>query len=151
MPVPEAYLDLLRTIEDTFRRKNAGYAGRAQDWDANFAAVERIGVHRETGVMVRLFDKWERLCNVCDDPNLDQVGESIDDTALDMANYLLILLTLRAERRARAEAVGVAQDATGEPLTLDEHLSRLTPHELHEALAKVRSRSRSQMRCSTAT
>lgn len=136
MPVPQVYLDLLAELGDTFRRKNAGYAGKANNWDQNFRVVERIGVPIEDGLMVRLCDKWERLCNLWDRPDLDQVDEALDDTLLDLVNYGLILLTVRRE----AAAAAAQPKPTELPELITPNFRDLVKHDWHGVLSRHNAR-----------
>lgn len=48
------------------------------------------------GLRVRMHDKQARLNHLVDHGNTEQVGESLEDTLLDLANYALIgVLVLR--------------------------------------------------------
>lgn len=88
----------------TLRAKNHDYAtGERKETDAlqNFKLVEYLGIcSAETGVMVRLCDKFSRLANTYNGGNQVK-DESTDDTALDAINYLKIFLALREERRTQ--------------------------------------------------
>lgn len=101
----EEFLELLDSIRDTFLRKNAGYAGRnnPDPW-ANFRHSSGFGIKPADGVLVRISDKFSRLQALTRDPSNDQVGESREDSALDMAVYSLIYVCLlREEQRQMKE------------------------------------------------
>jgi hypothetical protein len=85
-------------IDDTFERKNAGYAGNENpDPWANFRLAEALGIPASTGVLVRISDKFARLQALTRDPANDRVGESRRDTALDMAVYAMIYICILEE------------------------------------------------------
>ena len=71
------------------RNKNNDYA-ESGDPFKNFRGCERHGVPLPLGIMVRMEDKMARLGNLLQkEPSV--VGESVLDTALDLANYAVIL------------------------------------------------------------
>ena len=78
--------------------KNAGYAGEDNpDSFANFRECEDIDVSSFKGVLVRFGDTWSRVKHHVKNPKKEQVGESITDTLIDMANYTVIALCLYEE------------------------------------------------------
>lgn len=102
------YLDFHAATCDRARAitqaKGHDYSG-TEDTLANLRAVEAFGLcPAEKGVLVRLCDKFKRLSRLVGDGAAPQVqNESVDDTILDMVNYLILLAALRKER-ADAEA-----------------------------------------------
>lgn len=91
----------LALVEDMKRMhvgKSAGYAGRDNpDTWSNFRAAERLGLDPLQGVLLRASDKWSRICALARDPANEKVGESLDDTLMDLASYALIAICLRRE------------------------------------------------------
>ena len=77
----ERHKELCEKIHEVYKQKNAAYGdsfGRSfSDW----------GI---TAAMVRMSDKWNRLVNLTKHPDINQGDEAISDTALDLANYLLM-------------------------------------------------------------
>jgi hypothetical protein len=71
------------------RNKNTDYA-RSDDAFSNFRAVERHGLSVGQGFMVRMEDKMSRLGNLLQQPAAVK-GETLKDTALDLANYAMLL------------------------------------------------------------
>jgi hypothetical protein len=98
MPGSPEYLSLLEAMKSLHIRKNAGYAGsdNPDPW-ANFRMSVGFGVSALDGCLVRMTDKYIRVQNLRKDPANDQVGESIDDTLMDLAAYALIAICLRRE------------------------------------------------------
>ena len=104
----DAYLELHKALCDRAREitkaKGHDYSG-ADDTLANLKAVAALGLcSAEKGVLVRLCDKFKRLSRLVGDGAAPQVkDESVEDTILDMLNYLILLAALRKEK-ADAEA-----------------------------------------------
>lgn len=73
------------------RAKNMDYAG-AEDAFKNFKQAEALGITTtEKGILVRMSDKLQRVCNLIDkDANVKT--ESILDTLVDNAVYSIILM-----------------------------------------------------------
>lgn len=87
---------------DTLKKKNADYSGNAADPFKNFKMVEAFGITDvEQGILVRLSDKFARICNLLH--NEAQVkSESIEDTIEDAINYFAIL---HAYRKSKPEVI----------------------------------------------
>lgn len=96
------------------RDKNDDYAGSGDPFK-NFRGCERHGVPLPLGIMVRMEDKMARLGNLLQkEPSV--VGESVLDTALDLANYAVILAVWwEHEYRGAAKANVVGRDNTLDP------------------------------------
>jgi hypothetical protein len=92
------YLQLLTDMADLHARKSAGYSGadNPDPW-ANFRRSEHVGVKASTGALIRLLDKVSRVETLMRSPDSEQVGESIEDTLIDLAAYALIVVCLRRE------------------------------------------------------
>lgn len=91
------YVALLDNMKDLHVRKNAGYAGHNPDPWANFRMAEAFGVSALNGCLVRMSDKYIRVANLVKDSSLDQVGENVKDTLMDLAAYALIAICLMEE------------------------------------------------------
>jgi hypothetical protein len=106
MPSREDWPKIMRAISDErialSVAKNSNYAGGDAESDAfsNFNLVEILThgrVTREVGIFVRLCDKVARLGNVMFGAP-DAVGESVEDTLKDLANYADITLAAWREK-----------------------------------------------------
>ena len=98
MPESKRFIELLDEIKDLHKRKNDGYAGKgATDPWANFRMAEMLGISAFEGCLVRMSDKYIRVCNLSKDPTNEQVGEAITDTLMDLAVYSLIAICLFEE------------------------------------------------------
>lgn len=91
-------------------RKASDYSGD-EDCNRNLMACEALGIcQAEQGIMIRLFDKIQRLSNLLF-KEAKVKDESIQDTVHDARNYLAILLDIINEKKqaklssARPEAV----------------------------------------------
>ena len=91
------YLALLDEMRSLHTRKSAGYTGTDPDAWRNFREATRWGVSPFVGALVRLSDKYLRVGSLVENAKHDQVGESIEDTLMDLAAYALIALCLYRE------------------------------------------------------
>lgn len=83
-----AYTDKLA---DTLAKKNSAYG------DAFGKSIEQYG---ETAALVRMSDKWNRLNNLMLNNDIDDIGESVQDTLLDLAGYcILTMVTINETKR----------------------------------------------------
>lgn len=91
----EAELDYLRDLN---RRKSAGYAGQdnPDPW-SNFRLSQSLGIEPYLGVLVRMSDKFARICSLVQNPLNDRVSESLTDNLRDLAAYALIAKILIEE------------------------------------------------------
>ena len=122
--VSAKFMNLLTEMEDIHKRNNAGYAGEdSMDPWANFRMSEAIGVSAFNGCLVRMGDKYTRVCNLAKNPDNEQVGESIHDTLIDLANYALIAICLYEEENA-LDKTGILN----EKMSLTFHYSLMGKH-----------------------
>ena len=42
--------------------------------------------------VTRISDKYNRLCNLASNPDIDNLGESLDDTLRDLASYCIMTI-----------------------------------------------------------
>ena len=99
MAYSQEYIDLLDSMKQLHKDKNAGYAGDSTDPWANFRECTKFGISVEEGIITRLCDKWSRIRSLWNNPANDKVNESLDDTIIDMMAYLGIWRTIRNEVR----------------------------------------------------
>ena len=94
------FSELIADMQDIQKRKNAGYAGQdnVDPW-ANFRLATLLGVPASVGCLVRMSDKFIRICNLIKNPKNEQVNESLKDTLIDLANYCLIAICLLEEEK----------------------------------------------------
>lgn len=80
------YEAIVNQMKDICIAKNKDYGTSVQD------TYEKFG---DLAYIVRLHDKWNRINSLMERDEAEVKDESIDDTILDMANYLLLWLTSR--------------------------------------------------------
>lgn len=80
------YNSIVDNMKEVCNQKNKDYGTSVQDTYEKFGDISYI---------VRLHDKWNRINSLMEKGKAEVKDESIDDTILDMANYLLLWLTSR--------------------------------------------------------
>ncbi len=107
-------------MERIHNAKNAGYAGADnEDALANFRMSERLGISAFMGCLVRITDKFIRITNLARKLSNEQVGESIKDTLIDLANYCLIAICLYEEEETARDKEGARMELVGLPVTCE--------------------------------
>lgn len=88
-------------------RKNHDYTGSAGDDPfGNFTTVEAIGLcSTETGLLVRLLDKFKRFVAFIESGELKVTDESLEDTVLDGINYFILLGAYIKSKREAGGAI----------------------------------------------
>lgn len=76
-----AHYFLCRELNDTYRKKNAAYGGAFQKTLQKYGPI---------AALTRMSDKWGRIESLMLNPDLDNNGESLTDSLLDLANYCLM-------------------------------------------------------------
>ena len=93
MPHPR-FAEILEKMKQIHYAKDHDYAGEIPF--ANFRLAEKLGVPAWKAVMIRMSDKWSRLCTLAT-TEAEVKDESFEDTLLDLANYSIICLILKKE------------------------------------------------------
>lgn len=88
--------ELLFKMEKIQERKSADYGG--ENPIGNFMEAEKLGVEPFVGVLVRMSDKWSRLCRFARSKSLKVKDEKITDTLLDLAVYSLLAIIVFEEK-----------------------------------------------------
>jgi len=88
----------IKHLENTFEKamaivkaKNDDYA-KGSDPFSNFKFAQIIGLGVKEAILVRVSDKFARVANLLEKGKISVKDESIEDTLIDMINYLAILL-----------------------------------------------------------
>lgn len=79
----EKFKQITEELTALYDKKNAAYG------NAFSHTYERLGL---ISAVTRIDDKNNRLVNLCKNKNIDDLGESIDDTLRDMACYCIMTL-----------------------------------------------------------
>ena len=66
-----------------YEMKNRAYGNSFGD------TYKKLGI---ISAVTRISDKYNRLCNLATNPDIDNLGESIEDTLRDMASYCIMTL-----------------------------------------------------------
>ncbi len=91
-----AFDALLRRMAAIHCAKNHDYARpEVEDYYANFRECEAFGITAEKGILIRMSDKWSRIKGLSAKEAAVK-DESIEDTMLDLANYALLYLCVKA-------------------------------------------------------
>jgi len=122
----EFHEEICNAARELSRNKNNDYAdpeSRGQDpmrVFGNFMQVQHLNVCQvETGFLVRLSDKFSRLCNLLREGHEHTVKEeTVEDTIQDIINYVILLAAYRkavSDEAAFLEGcLPPKQDALGE-------------------------------------
>lgn len=77
-------------ICDLYEKKNAAYGNSFGD------TYQKLGI---VSAVTRISDKYNRLCTLAKNPDVDNLGESLEDTLKDMAAYsVMTLMEMRGEQ-----------------------------------------------------
>lgn len=68
-------------LGDLYEKKNRCYGNSFSD------TYKKLGI---ISAVTRISDKYNRLCNLATNPDIDNLGESLEDTLRDMASYCIM-------------------------------------------------------------
>lgn len=94
----------LEGVWETHQVKNSDYAsadslGEKGDVFSNFRMSTALGVDPLSGILVRMSDKWSRICNIHAKGGKNAVpNEGLADAFLDMAGYAAIAFAMYSEQ-----------------------------------------------------
>lgn len=87
---------------ELMKKKNADYAGGADDIFANFTAVEAFGcLTAEQGFFTRMTDKFSRISSFIKNGKLQVQDETVKDTLRDLSNYSLLFMAYLESKRIK--------------------------------------------------
>jgi hypothetical protein len=92
------FYTLLDELKEIHSSKNHDYAGD-DDPFKNFKISKNMGIEPWKGCLIRISDKFSRLCNFAKKGELKVKDENIEDTLKDLSIYALICLILYRERK----------------------------------------------------
>lgn len=91
------FYKLLNEMAKIHSCKNFDYAGQ-KDSLSNFRMSEKMGIPAWKGCLVRMSDKFARLCNFAKQDEFKVKDENVEDTLKDLAIYALICIILYREK-----------------------------------------------------
>ena len=77
------FSEIAESLCHLYEAKNKAYG------DSFGSTFEKLGI---ISAVTRISDKCNRLCNLAVNPDIDNLGESIEDTLKDMASYCVMTL-----------------------------------------------------------
>lgn len=79
----EHFASIAKDITDLYEKKDRCYANSFGD------TFQKLGI---ISAVTRISDKYNRLCNLVTNEDIDNLGESIEDTLKDMAAYCIMAI-----------------------------------------------------------
>lgn len=79
----ENFKKIAKELGELYERKNRAYGNSFSD------TYKKLGI---ISAVTRISDKYNRLCNLATNPDIDNLGESIEDTLKDLASYAIMSL-----------------------------------------------------------
>ncbi len=77
----ERFRKIASELGDLYEKKNKAYGNSFSD------TYKKLGI---ISAVTRISDKFNRLCNLATNPNIDDLDESLEDTLRDMASYCIM-------------------------------------------------------------
>lgn len=91
----KSFINIANELCDLYEKKNKAYGNSFGD------TYKKLGI---ISAVTRISDKYNRLCNLATNPNIDNLDESIEDTLKDLAAYSI--MTLNELRNGKEEQYG---------------------------------------------
>lgn len=79
----QQFREIADSLGNLYEKKNKAYG------DSFGSTFEKLGI---VSAVTRISDKYNRLVNLATHPDIDNLGESIEDTLKDMASYCVMTL-----------------------------------------------------------
>lgn len=87
----EKFRQIAKELGDLYEAKNKCYNNSFGD------TYKKLGL---ISAVTRISDKYNRLCNLAKNKDIDNLGESIEDTLQDLAAYaIMTLIELRNDKQ----------------------------------------------------
>lgn len=77
----EQFKKIATELGELYAKKNKAYGNSFSD------TYKKLGI---ISAVTRISDKYNRLCNLATNPDIDNLGESLEDTLRDMASYCIM-------------------------------------------------------------
>lgn len=98
-------MDKVKVFKDIANEISALYAKKNEAYGDSFGQTyEKLGI---ISAVTRISDKYNRLCSLATNKDIDDLGESIEDTLIDLAAYSIMTLV---ERRRTAKVKTEARE-----------------------------------------
>lgn len=88
----DVFKEIANEIGDLYEKKSACYG------DSFGQTYEKLGI---ISAVTRISDKFNRLCTLATNKDLDNLGESLDDTLIDLAAYSIMTLIERRNEKVK--------------------------------------------------
>lgn len=79
----DRFREIANDLGELYEKKNAAYGNSFGE------TYKRLGI---ISAVTRISDKYNRLCNIAINPDIDNLGESLEDTLKDLASYAIMTL-----------------------------------------------------------
>ena len=87
----EKFKQIATELGELYKQKNKAYGNSFS------STYEKLGL---ISAVTRISDKYNRLCNLATNPDIDNLGESIEDTLRDMASYcIMTVMEMKKEQK----------------------------------------------------
>lgn len=93
----EKFKKIALELCDLYEKKNKAYNNSFGD------TFKKLGI---ISAVTRISDKYNRLCNLAINPDIDNLDESLEDTLKDMASYSIMTLMELKSEEAEISPVG---------------------------------------------
>lgn len=79
----QRFCEITESLCNLYEKKNRAYG------DSFGSTYQKLGI---ISAVTRISDKYNRLCNLATNPDIDNLGESIEDTLQDLASYAIMTI-----------------------------------------------------------
>ena len=79
----QQFREIADSLGNLYEKKNKAYG------DSFGSTFEKLGI---ISAVTRISDKYNRLVNLATHPDIDNLGESIEDTLQDLASYAIMTI-----------------------------------------------------------
>ena len=93
----EHFKKIATELGELYEVKDRAYGSSFSD------TYKKLGI---ISAVTRISDKYNRLCNLATNPDIDNLGESLEDTLRDMASYcIMTVMELENENKLKNDAI----------------------------------------------
>ena len=79
----QKFREIANSLGDLYTKKNSAYGNSFGE------TYKKLGI---ISAVTRISDKYNRLCNLATNPDIDNLGENLEDTLKDLASYAIMTL-----------------------------------------------------------